>query len=120
MAAACADSSFPVEIVRRIAAANAAWATKTGLTHADVIAAWLAASPSDRARLLPDLLSVACTKDGKLRAVQKGQTGAEPDYASLCERLHDSCSARSEEHTSELQSLMRISYDVFCLKKKQQ
>src|SRR3546814_6817553 len=27
--------------------------------------------------------------------------------------------ARSEEHTSELQSLMRISYAVFCLKKKQ-
>src|SRR3546814_947020 len=29
-----------------------------------------------------------------------------------------SASNRSEEHTSELQSLMRISYDVFCLKKK--
>src|SRR3546814_2857506 len=29
------------------------------------------------------------------------------------------CIARSEEHTSELQSLMRISYAVFCLKKKQ-
>src|SRR3546814_9264089 len=28
------------------------------------------------------------------------------------------CSQRSEEHTSELQSLMRISYAVFCLKKK--
>src|SRR3546814_7781394 len=28
--------------------------------------------------------------------------------------------ARSEEHTSELQSLMRNSYAVFCLKKKQQ
>src|SRR3546814_5641743 len=27
-------------------------------------------------------------------------------------------SLRSEEHTSELQSLMRISYDVFCLKNK--
>src|SRR3546814_10257053 len=27
---------------------------------------------------------------------------------------------RSEEHTSELQSLMRISYDVFCLKKQKQ
>src|SRR3546814_8292685 len=26
--------------------------------------------------------------------------------------------SRSEEHTSELQSLIRISYDVFCLKKK--
>src|SRR3546814_8202871 len=28
------------------------------------------------------------------------------------------CPGRSEEHTSELQSLMRISYAVFCLKKK--
>src|SRR3546814_2880542 len=33
---------------------------------------------------------------------------------SGCVVLHD----RSEEHTSELQSLMRISYAVFCLKKK--
>src|SRR3546814_4438541 len=31
--------------------------------------------------------------------------------------LHDAAK-RSEEHTSELQSLMRISYAVFCLKKK--
>src|SRR3546814_2524981 len=31
-----------------------------------------------------------------------------------------SCNTRSEEHTSELQSLMRISYAVFCLKKKKQ
>src|SRR3546814_3524945 len=31
---------------------------------------------------------------------------------------HEERSLRSEEHTSELQSLMRISYAVFCLKKK--
>src|SRR3546814_7337434 len=31
---------------------------------------------------------------------------------------HESKHDRSEEHTSELQSLMRISYAVFCLKKK--
>src|SRR3546814_10181063 len=31
----------------------------------------------------------------------------------------ESIANRSEEHTSELQSLMRISYAVFCLKKKQ-
>src|SRR3546814_6409795 len=31
-----------------------------------------------------------------------------------------SCTGRSEEHTSELQSIMRISYAVFCLKKKKQ
>src|SRR3546814_11591653 len=33
-------------------------------------------------------------------------------------RHHHAAHARSEEHTSELQSLMRISYAVFCLKKK--
>src|SRR3546814_1290282 len=33
-------------------------------------------------------------------------------------RLHAVAEQRSEEHTSELQSLMRISYAVFCLKKK--
>src|SRR3546814_1938191 len=31
---------------------------------------------------------------------------------------HHRCDTRSEEHTSEPQSLMRISYAVFCLKKK--
>src|SRR3546814_3534436 len=38
-----------------------------------------------------------------------------PVTARLCARR---CARRSEEHTSELQSLMRISYAVFCLKKK--
>src|SRR3546814_8910779 len=33
-------------------------------------------------------------------------------------RVIDAAQHRSEEHTSELQSLMRISYAVFCLKKK--
>src|SRR3546814_10451985 len=34
-------------------------------------------------------------------------------------RIGAGCDLRSEEHTPELQSLMRISYAVFCLKKKQ-
>src|SRR3546814_2726409 len=38
--------------------------------------------------------------------------GASAACAGTC------CASRSEEHTSELQSLMRISYAVFCLKKK--
>src|SRR3546814_2039788 len=37
--------------------------------------------------------------------------------AKLSDAVHDR-QYRSEEHTSELQSLMRISYAVFCLKKK--
>src|SRR3546814_3300377 len=41
-----------------------------------------------------------------------GEHGMQEIIASL------SPAGRSEEHTSELQSLMRISYAVFCLKKK--
>src|SRR3546814_20418330 len=40
------------------------------------------------------------------------------DRAATLEALVPVDVARSEEHTSELQSLMRISYAVFCLKKK--
>src|SRR3546814_9726875 len=39
-------------------------------------------------------------------------------HAARGHRLSHPGSQRSEEHTSELQSLMRISYAVFCLKKK--
>src|SRR3546814_8660905 len=41
--------------------------------------------------------------------IERLRGGAERDFLEL---------ARSEEHTSELQSLMRISYAVFCLKNK--
>src|SRR3546814_1792169 len=43
------------------------------------------------------------------------------DGVAVCRKLRDEAkkaTPRSEEHTSELQSLMRISYAVFCLKKK--
>src|SRR3546814_10761534 len=44
-----------------------------------------------------------------LRGLEKGRSVAALRSTAYC---------RSEEHTSELQSLMRISYAVFCLKKK--
>src|SRR3546814_10266649 len=40
------------------------------------------------------------------------------DVLKLEARPYPDWTVRSEEHTSELQSLMRISYAVFCLKKK--
>src|SRR3546814_1262344 len=43
--------------------------------------------------------------------------GGSANAVSLIQILHE-IELRSEEHTSELQSLMRISYAVFCLKKK--
>src|SRR3546814_4265599 len=45
-------------------------------------------------------------------------TCASSDLASAFRDTFDALEGRSEEHTSELQSLMRISYAVFCLKKK--
>src|SRR3546814_1237127 len=45
------------------------------------------------------------------------QAGARP-LARTQSFPRDHAAPRSEEHTSELQSLMRISYAVFCLKKK--
>src|SRR3546814_5925996 len=50
--------------------------------------------------------------------------GSGPNSAAACTAIGvvsarpDSTDSRSEEHTSELQSLMRISYAVFCLKQK--
>src|SRR3546814_5843273 len=43
-----------------------------------------------------------------------------PSKSTSQNRSNQQISNRSEEHTSELQSLMRISYAVFCLKKKTQ
>src|SRR3546814_8415798 len=50
------------------------------------------------------------TEDGE--AVRQSQAAGVSTYGGIGHYL-----ARSEEHTSELQSLMRISYAVFCLKK---
>src|SRR3546814_21121073 len=46
------------------------------------------------------------------------ESGAATDARSFVARASRHARARSEEHTSELQSLMRISYAVFCLKTK--
>src|SRR3546814_7794963 len=43
---------------------------------------------------------------------------ASADHDECADRFRSLAARRSEEHTSELQSLMRISYAVFCLKKK--
>src|SRR3546814_1077797 len=63
--------------------------------------AWLAA---------PWQLSAKCPHPG-------GGVNGERRRSGLI-RSRDNTGERSEEHTSELQSLMRISYAVFCLKKK--
>src|SRR3546814_7732567 len=46
--------------------------------------------------------------------VDEHEDGADHRFLAV----HAACAGRSEEHTSELQSLMRTSFAVFCLKKK--
>src|SRR3546814_9970289 len=74
-----------------------------------------------RARIIPVVTGIAITVDGEdryfSRHVDERQgivNGASRFPAPI------PCDERSEEHTSEPQSLMRISYAVFCLKKKKQ
>src|SRR3546814_14676749 len=64
-------------------------------------------------------------RSGRARAVEAGAGDREALPASDGHRVGEGRRqrqavhrCRSEEHTSELQSLMRISYAVFCLKKK--
>src|SRR3546814_4381532 len=61
--------------------------------------------------------------DASIGLVESWRWLADLEGASGWKILDDvtvACAQRSEEHTSELQSLMRISYAVFCLKKKKE
>src|SRR3546814_10622043 len=69
---------------------------------------------------------MSVTSLSPIRLTPSSSTLSRPScsYFSVSSSLRNSSTrstdtlARSEEHTSELQSLMRISYAVFCLKKK--
>src|SRR3546814_10712080 len=70
--------------------------------------------------------SEACERDALFRACAGGAGGGggasrravQRDHRRIAGDRRGTDRQRSEEHTSELQSLMRISYAVFCLKKK--
>src|SRR3546814_3885880 len=75
------------------------------------------ASFRERIQKLPRVRAV--TFDSHMESLMQDASAvvAMGGYNTFCEALSMN-KRRSEEHTSELQSLMRISYAVFCLKKK--
>src|SRR3546814_8252459 len=88
----------------------------------------LAFGPDGMLPQLPDRRMIVVgdlVGQGKVGGVEDARLAAE-ELEQACRLLDDEPrigafaqrAIRSEEHTSELQSLMRISYAVFCLKKK--
>src|SRR3546814_9648748 len=73
------------------------------------------APPAERQEIteVPALGCHSCAQ--RSAAEPRGNPGR---WYSGCTAVADQGRQRSEEHTSELQSLMRISYAVFCLKKQ--
>src|SRR3546814_9149462 len=76
-----------------------------------------------RRRRCPSAPAARLTPFARHRAVGRSGRRGLPDrrtsHSRRASRRSDRGASRSEEHTSELQSLMRNSYAVFCLKKKQ-
>src|SRR3546814_7276774 len=85
------------------------WSSDVCSSDLDIAEALAAQAPDEI--VLADTIGVAVpTQVTALIAATRARIG---DRVVLRGHFH-----RSEEHTSELQSLMRISYAVFCLKKK--
>src|SRR3546814_8528872 len=93
------------------AGSSPAVAIRLPCTNGTLRRAWTSFSTRDGVSARHCLLSSARPSSVKLSIPASIETHpACPSRSSM--------SGRSEEHTSELQSLMRISYAVFCLKKK--
>src|SRR3546814_8969011 len=82
-------------------------------------AGWPSGNPPFDSATPANRSGISATRRRPISEPQSWQARMMPrrSSASIHRRIH---ATRSEEHTSELQSLMRISYAVFCLKKKKQ
>src|SRR3546814_4299187 len=73
---------------------------------------------SDPAPMMLGLPSLSMGDGARPRPAPLSTRPSANEKLACNRRSSQDCDSRSEEHTSELQSLMRISYAVFCLKKK--
>src|SRR3546814_1180328 len=87
---------------------SARWMKRRRMSKAVIISATASCGP--RRAAMPACWAAAFTQEWQLMARRVA--------ASTSGFGHTAKPSRSEEHTSELQALMHISYSVFCLKKK--
>src|SRR3546814_7517405 len=85
-----------------------------------IVAAGVEDSPDVRRRLTPQILNSLIDERLQMQEAERLDIEVtDVQVAGALEQIAQQNSmTRSEEHTSELQSLMRISYAVFCLKNK--
>src|SRR3546814_20565488 len=91
-------------------------------TRTDTLFPYTTLFRSEDARHRPGALPLALARqalaEGRDIRAFPARRGDSRRLRSGCAGTRGQAGRRSEEHTSELQSLMRISYAVFCLKKK--
>lgn len=90
--AACGDDVFDTAALRRVAAANGAWDTATGLKAADICAQWLASEPRGRRALLGELRGLFVTQKGEPKKVSAKLLDADAGYGDLALALGQRCS----------------------------
>jgi len=83
--------AFDPALLEGIAGANRAWGTQTGLAACDLLAAWSARGPAERASSLGELVGIVHTAKGEPRKLQAGLLKAAPDYETLAARLGECC-----------------------------
>jgi len=91
IAGQCCDELFDIASLARVAEANAAWGSSTGLSCADLIAGWRGAAPEARAAQLDALAATVLTAKGEPRKVTAGLLKVAPDYAGHAARLAECC-----------------------------
>jgi len=87
IAEACADHLFDCASLRAIADANRTWGTKTGLDHAALAEAFLAADPSARVEMLEEVIGLSRTKTGDPRSHSSKLLDCDPAHGDNCEAL---------------------------------
>src|SRR3546814_5024848 len=97
--------------------------TATLFPYTPLFRSWPAASMYNHAQSDPYVIRTACDVNGAkiVYDTQHSPALAYVPWLLTCDTYYLEelqFQARSDEHTSELQSLMRLSYAVFCLKKK--
>src|SRR3546814_15521897 len=110
------DTLFPyTTLFRSLTPAQQFWIIKHGIKMT-AMPAWGKTHPDP---LIWDMVAFVRKLPGMSPTEYKQLVASAPaEHDEMMEEMGPEHAHRSEEHTSELQSLMRISYAVFCLKKK--